>query len=154
MNADKFVSDKSHHHNTSLHAYLHMPSSSSNSYSHPSSSSLSPSSTVNLSTEHRTSNNSSSQDTPVIHDINTAASLEDNDGQKLNSVPNQTKQETIVNTNRNTLQSVSNKTPITKMDSNESKGNLKRKSVDIKSYFISTGMFIHTYNRIRPMFTS
>ena len=126
MNAGKFVSDTSHHHNTSLHSYLHRlsPSSSSNNIS-------------SSSQQQGTGNTTPTKHTVASHDT---VSVEDNDEQALNSTPGQIKE-----VMESTIKNSSYNKSIRKADTSGSKKNLKRKSVDIQSYFTSSGVVITMY---------
>ena len=130
MNAGKFVSDTSHQHNTSLHSYLHRssPSSSSNNIS-------------SSSQQQGTGNTTPTRDTVASNDT---VSVEDNDKQALNSTPGQIK-EVMESTNKNSSRLLSYNKSIRKADTSGSKKNLKRKSVDIQSYFTCSGVIITMY---------
>ena len=127
MNAGKFVSDTSHHHNTSLHSYLYRssPSSSSN----------------NISSSSQQKGTDNTTPTKDIIASNDTVSVEDNDKQALNSTPGQIK-EVMGSTIKNSSQLLSYNKSIRKADTSGSKRNLKRKSVDIQSYFTSSGVVI------------
>ena len=143
MNACKFVSDSSHQHNTSLHSYLHPPSSAATpSTNTTASSNINPSSQQQRTTCSNTTPSKGTTHEYLYYGSNHTILVEDIDEQVLNSTPIQISQKVTGSTNMNSGQLLgnSNKRSIRKVDTGGSKKNLKRKSADIQSYFTNSGM--------------